>query len=235
VSAVDQTETGDRDAFLATVRRAVAAGPHENHTRPIAALPDGGVPVVGYRAAPTDDLVAQFTEALTALGGVVQSLTDPDTLVAFVDAAIALARGEDASRRVRVALTDEPECAVIAYALGGRDDVDLVDYSNAAAVATVDVGFTGARAAVALTGSIVVDAGRAGGRTVSLLPPLHVALVGVGAMVAAPGDLWRAMANPMPSNLVQITGPSRSADIELIITLGVHGPRALWVGLVNLP
>jgi L-lactate dehydrogenase complex protein LldG len=135
-------------------------------------------------------------------------------------------------RSIRVALTNEPECAVVAYALGGRDDVVVVDYTDAAAIATADIGFTGARAGVARTGSIVVDAGRAGGRTVSLLPPLHDALLAAAAVVREPGDLWRSLGVPMPSNLVQITGPSRSADIELVITLGVHGPRALWVGLV---
>ncbi len=202
------------------------------HNRPIVALPQGAVPAIAYQPT-TVDRVTQFTEALSSLGGVVRTLADAIQLSAFVGDAVDAARvGEG---RVRVALTNEPECAAVAYALGARDDIDVVDYTDAAAVATADIGFTGARSAVALTGSIVVDAGRAGGRTVSLLPPLHVALVATETIVATPGDLWRSMAGPMPSNLVQITGPSRSADIELIITLGVHGPRALWVGLVNSP
>jgi L-lactate dehydrogenase complex protein LldG len=225
-------ETGNRAEFLATVRRAVGTAGPRSHARPISPLPDGVVPPVAY-AATAPDLVAQFTDALASLGGVARTLSDADAFTAFVDDAIAAARGADPTRRVRVVLTNEPECAAVAYALGARDDIDVVDYTDAAAVATADVGFTGARGAVALTGSIVVDAGRANGRTVSLLPPLHVALVATTAVVATPGDLWRTMADPMPSNLVQITGPSRSADIELIITLGVHGPRALWVGLVD--
>jgi L-lactate dehydrogenase complex protein LldG len=223
------TETGDRAAFLATVRRAVNGGPGHSAARPVTPLPDGVVPPIAYTAPSDGDLAAQFTDALTALGGVVRTVADAGALTSFVDDALA-SLGLD---RVRVALTDEPECAALAYALGARDDVELVDYTDAAAIATADVGFTGARGAVALTGSIVVDAGRAGGRTVSLLPPLHVALVATETLVATPGELWRSLGDPMPSNLVQITGPSRSADIELVITLGVHGPRALWVGLVN--
>jgi L-lactate dehydrogenase complex protein LldG len=151
-------------------------------------------------------------------------------LRAFINDAIDAAKGTNAT--ARVVMTNEPECAAVAYALGARADVELVDYSDAAAVATADIGFTGARAGVARTGSIVVDAGRAGGRTVSLLPPMHVALVRRDAIVHEPGELWRALGSPMPSNLVQITGPSRSADIELIITLGVHGPRSLWAGIL---
>jgi L-lactate utilization protein LutC len=151
-------------------------------------------------------------------------------LSAFVNDAVDAAKGTKPT--ARVVMTNEPECAAVAYVLGGRGDIEVVDYTDAAAVATADIGFTGARAAVARTGSIVVDAGRANGRTVSLLPPLHVALVRGTAMVDEPCGLWRSLGAPMPSNLVQITGPSRSADIELIITLGVHGPRALWVGLL---
>jgi hypothetical protein len=211
-------ETGDRAAFLG----AFASASWSSH-RPLAV--DGGNELgVSYTGTP------DFAEALAALGGVVRTLADADALVAFVNDAVDAAKGE--RPRARVVMTNEPECAAVAYALGGRDDVDLVEFTDAAAAATADVGFTGARAGVARTGSIVVDAGRAGGRTVSLLPPLHVALVRAGALVAEPGDLWRSLGSPMPSNLVQITGPSRSADIELVITLGVHGPRALWVGVV---
>jgi L-lactate utilization protein LutC len=212
-------ESGDRATFLSGFATAAFPPSHRNQFVDVA-----DVPRVAYTGAP------DFAAALTALGGVVRALDDADAFVAFVDDAVDAAKGNRAT--ARVVMTDEPECAAVAYALGARTDVEVVDYTDAAAVATADIGFSGARAAVARTGSIVVDAARAHGRTVSLLPPTHVALVRKTAMVDEPGDLWRSLGAPMPSNLVQITGPSRSADIELIITLGVHGPRALWVGLL---
>ncbi len=229
------TETGDRAAFLGTVRRAIGAAP-ENHTRPVAPLPSPLPPVeyttfgVSGRDVPAPHAKSQFAEALTALGGVVRIVTDGAELAALLDDALAFARRGDEA--VRVVLSDDPECVRLKDHLGARDDVELLDFADAATVATADLGITGARAGVALTGSIVVDAGRAGGRTVSLLPPIHLALVHAEAIVATPGEHWRTLAEPMPSNLVQITGPSRSADIELVITLGVHGPRALWVGVL---
>lgn len=213
-------ETGDRAAFLSGFAGTAFPPSHRDQ------IVDGGAapPRIPYAGEP------DFTAALTALGGVARHLGDGAAVRGFVDDAIEFAK---AGKPVaRVVMTNEPECAAVAYALGGRDDVELVAYTDAAAAATADVGFSGARAAVARTGSIVVDTARAGGRTVSLLPPLHVALVRAERILAEPGDMWRLMDNPMPSNLVQITGPSRSADIELIITLGVHGPRALWVGVL---
>lgn len=212
-------ETGHRAAFVSGF--AGTAFP-PSHREPLVDL-TAGTPVVAYAGVP------DFAAALGALGGVVRAVEDAEGLTAFVDDAVDAAKGDKA--QARVVMTNEPECAAVAYALGARTDVVIVDYTDAAAVATADIGFTGARGAVARTGSIVVDAGRAQGRTVSLLPPMHVALVARGAIVDEPGDLWRSLGAPMPSNLVQITGPSRSADIELIITLGVHGPRSLWVGL----
>lgn len=225
-----ERETGSRVDFLAAVRSAVAT-PHGHPTRPIAPLPSP-LPHVAYAASPDDNLVGSFSDALTALGGVVRRVDSFYAHVGLIADALVLAR-TDAGRPVRVVLTAEPECAGIAALLAGRDDVEVLDYDNAASVATADLGITGARAAVALTGSVVVDAGRAGGRTVSLLPPVHLALVRAEVIVATPGESWRAMAEPMASNVVQITGPSRSADIELIITLGVHGPRALMVGVLG--
>ncbi len=223
-------EHGSRADFLASLRRAVAV-PHAHETRPVSPLPSP-LPPVTYVATVEDDLVGAFAAGLTALGGVVRVVDSVEARAQLVGEAIALARPKD-GRPLRVVLSAEPECAAIAALLAERDDVDILDYDNPATVATADLGITGARAAVALTGSIVVDSTRAGGRTVSLLPPVHLALVELDAIVANPGDLWRSMAEPMSANVVQITGPSRSADIELIITLGVHGPRALVVGVLR--
>lgn len=222
-------ETGDRAAFLATTRRAIADAPEVGHGRPVVPLADGMVSPIAYvdQVDPddVDGLIDGFSVALSALGGVVRRIEDDAARAALVADALVAA----AARRVVVA--DERECDGL-HELLANHDVEVVAYDDAAAVANCDLGITGARGAVALTGSIVVDAGRAGGRTVSLLPPFHLAFVRADTIVATPGDLWRSMGTPMPSNLVQITGPSRSADIELIITLGVHGPRAVWVGVL---
>lgn len=227
------TEAGPRAAFLANVRRAVSGAP-KHHTRPTVTLPPTGPSRVAYAQGVGDDLDAQaeqFLTSLQVLGGTAERLQSAAAVADFVDRAIDSVRvGHEP---VRVMLSQDPECDAVHAWLAERDDVVRVDHTDAAAAATVDIGFTGARAAVALTGSVVVDAGRAGGRTVSLLPPVHVVLVPTAALVSTPNDMWRTLTDPMPSNLVQITGPSRSADIELIITLGVHGPKALWAGLLG--
>lgn len=96
----------------------------------------------------------------------------------------------------------------------------------------VTVGITGVDAAVAESGSMILLHGAGRPRLASLLPPVHIALLPAERIVrtlpeafdrlrAEHGrDLFRDR-----SNLVVITGPSRTADIELSLTLGVHGPR----------
>lgn len=218
------SESGNREAFLATVRAAVGQ-PHRAHTRPITPLPSP-LPPVTYATAPDGDLVDAFTTTLTNLGGNVRRVTD---LAEFIDEVFAAQ--PDAQR---VLLSKDPECEPLRELLAEREEIEMLDFDSAAIAATADIGFTGAIGMVALTGSLVVDAGRAGGRTASLLPPIHVALVSEKAVVATPSDFWSGLdGHHLPSNTVQITGPSRSADIELIITLGVHGPKQLWVGVLS--
>ena len=90
---------------------------------------------------------------------------------------------------------------------------------------------------IAATGSLVVAADRAGGRSVSLLPPVHAALLPIRSLLATPADLWRHMGEAFPggppSQVVVITGPSRTSDIELVLVRGVHGPGHVWVGLLE--
>ena len=82
----------------------------------------------------------------------------------------------------------------------------------------------------------MLHAGRAGGRTTGLVPPVHLALLRSDRILPDAGALWRhlpkQLPDGMPSQLVFATGPSRSGDIEMVITIGVHGPKAVIIGLL---
>lgn len=135
----------------------------------------------------------------------------------------------------RAVISADPECNGLLAALR-EAGIDAHPLDGIARSAEADIGITGAMYGVALTGSIVVDASRAKGRTASLLPPVHVALVRVNNLLATPGEVFERLAsqgNALPSNLVLITGPSRSSDIEMQLTLGVHGPQTLIVLLLE--
>ena len=81
--------------------------------------------------------------------------------------------------------------------------------------------------AVAETGSLVCAS--EGGRAVQagLLPSHHVAIVRRGKIFATLDALFSAVAAAPPTNLTLVTGPSRTADIELTLAIGVHGPERL--------
>lgn len=93
-----------------------------------------------------------------------------------------------------------------------------------------DFGITGVDWGVAETGSLVVCARPGGqGRSVSLLPKLHAAICTPAQLVPDLFDLFRELglehsARGLPSNVTLITGPSKTGDIQLKLTTGVHGP-----------
>jgi L-lactate dehydrogenase complex protein LldG len=100
---------------------------------------------------------------------------------------------------------------------------------------TVDAGFTVARSGIAATGTLILAPDTASPRTVSLVPPLHVALVYASTLhpdlhSAARTERWR---DGMPTNLVMVSGPSKTSDIQQTLAYGAHGPRQLWVVIVD--
>jgi L-lactate dehydrogenase complex protein LldG len=92
--------------------------------------------------------------------------------------------------------------------------------------ARADVGVTGCHGAIAETGSLALISGPGCSRTVSLLPPVHIALVRRADLFATMGEFFTARADAMAqaADCTFVTGPSRTADIELSLTIGVHGP-----------
>ncbi len=98
-------------------------------------------------------------------------------------------------------------------------------------MAHADIGITGADYAIAETGTCVLVPRRGVSRMVSLLPPVHVAIVESNQVYESLDDLFalRRLAflqgrGDMGSYLSLISGPSRTADIEQTIVVGVHGP-----------
>jgi L-lactate dehydrogenase complex protein LldG len=101
------------------------------------------------------------------------------------------------------------------------------------AAASAQFGISRMDCAIADTGTLVQDATAIEQRLVSSLPPVHIALVPTGAIVP---DMRSALARfdlGRCGYLAAITGPSRTADIERVLTIGVHGPKRLVIVFVD--
>ena len=97
--------------------------------------------------------------------------------------------------------------------------------------ALADVGVTGCDAAVAETGSLVMFSGPGRSRAASLLPPFHIAIVERSRLHFSMAEVFEAFRDRLEgsASCTFITGPSRTADIELTLTLGIHGPGRVAV------
>lgn len=99
----------------------------------------------------------------------------------------------------------------------------------------VDLGITGADVGLAESGSVVLVHGPGRPRLASLIPEAHVAILDVEDITSSLAHWAGQEASRLTetANLVVVTGPSRSGDIELELNLGVHGPRHVHVVLID--
>jgi L-lactate dehydrogenase complex protein LldG len=101
----------------------------------------------------------------------------------------------------------------------------------------MDAGFTTTRGGIAETGGLIVWPGHQEPRLISLVPPVHLALLYTDTIC---DTFWQALRSQewvagMPANALLISGPSKTADIEQTLAYGVHGPKRLVVVAVERP
>lgn len=100
-----------------------------------------------------------------------------------------------------------------------------------------DVSITGCEVLVARTGSIVMSAAQQSGRTVSVYAPVHICIAYVNQLVYDIKDALQLIkdkyGDQLPSLITFATGPSRTADIEKTLVVGVHGPKEVYLMLVE--
>ena len=94
---------------------------------------------------------------------------------------------------------------------------------------SIAAGLTGGLAAVASTGSLVIPAGPGKPLTASLLPEIHIAVISASQIYADLDSVLKQPELQAATSAVLISGPSRTADIEMTLTVGVHGPRQVHV------
>jgi L-lactate dehydrogenase complex protein LldG len=106
-----------------------------------------------------------------------------------------------------------------------------VTVHRGAAPGIEDAGVSRALYGLAETGSVVLAASPDEPRARSLLPDVHVVLLAEDRILPGLPELFDAVGNDLPSALAIVTGPSRSADIEQQLVVGVHGPGQVHVVL----
>jgi L-lactate dehydrogenase complex protein LldG len=222
-------EIGDRAAFLAPARARLAGGIAHNpvHPPPPAPTPGDPVPLPRYRNVDPGDLVGTFAAAVANAEGVCH-VVDGEVPDALLDQLV------DELGDRSVVVSREPAAARVGERLAARGVP--VGPATVEAAAAAGLGVTGAVAGIAATGSVVLDSRAAGGRIASLLPSVHLCVLSVNTLLATPADALRPLgseADALSPSLVLVTGPSRTGDIEQLLTLGAHGPTALHVVLVT--
>ena len=121
-------------------------------------------------------------------------------------------------------------------------DLEGVQWSNRLAVearaarGSDQVSVTGAFAGIAETGSVMLLSGPESPTTLNFLPEDHIVVLRESRIVPYPEDAWallREERSSMPRTVNLICGPSKTGDVELVITEGAHGPRRFHVVIVQ--
>jgi L-lactate dehydrogenase complex protein LldG len=224
-----------RDRILAKLRTSLAASPGQ---------PGADASAVQQHAAahtpdwPLAERLQRFVRAMVAVQTEVHLVDDagwPQRLAQVAQAkglrqvlmAPQTRHGARAAAALRAMATPEPP-AVRAY------DGDIEAFKPEL-FSAIDAGFTRARSGIAQTGSLVIWPDIDEPRTLSLVPPVHLALLDGSAMHATFQQAMAAegwAATGMPTNALLVSGPSKTSDIQQTLAYGAHGPRQLVLLLV---
>jgi len=234
-----------RESILRSIREHLATSASydvvhaENEERPPELKSDIGQPngdrpstPVGVQDDAVDTLIEIFGRNLEAVGGhCILAHGEAEVIQVLIG---IISRLQDSPLRGRrIALSNAP----LLERLMGRIEAgvdEIVVAPSAAHLFGYDVGISTAQAAIAETGTLMLDSEAERHRLVSLVPPVHIAIIKAADICLTLGEALAAarQGSEVSPTITFITGPSRTADIELTLAIGVHGPQELFV-IVN--
>jgi L-lactate dehydrogenase complex protein LldG len=165
-------------------------------------------------------------DEIKKLSGVGQKLSSSD-----IDSALKTLVEEQRVQKATVWETPHLKQLGVAEILNSINIELVAPNASKHEMALCDLGVTEADYLLPETGTLVLKSSAQTPRAVSLLPRIHLAIVRPDMLRA---DMHQVFAEAKDQHyLVFITGPSRTADIELTVTLGVHGPKSLYVWVIE--
>lgn len=172
------------------------------------------------------DLAEQYAQVVRSVGGEVILLPDLDA--AWKKLAEIFAAEEITTV---VAHHEEPLLEVDVYSRFPDQQIFFPEETDnfRAVCARAHAGLTSASWAFAETGTLVLEVSETQARTTSLLPPIHIVLLPKSKLLPSIFEWLPKRPEEFPSNLVFVSGPSKTADIEQTLVVGVHGPGRLIV------
>jgi L-lactate dehydrogenase complex protein LldG len=208
-----------RDIILDRVRTALGRRAAQPPTEPPAAR-------ISIPEVSTPERIEQFRRALEKLAGHFYVAGSKQDARAYVQRLLA-GRKAVASNSPYLA-----ECGITSVdgiLSGFTRETELREVASSA-----PAGITSADYGLADTGTLVMISSAREARMISLLPPLHVAVIPREIILTGLDELFTVLPNPAEatSSMVLITGPSRTADIEQNLVRGVHGPGEIHVVVV---
>jgi L-lactate dehydrogenase complex protein LldG len=207
--------TTSKEKLLKKIRKALL----EKRDNPYPNLED--LPHYAQNEEPLDEL---FAEQFTAVSGQFVFCEDE---VQFIENLLELAE----ERKWRKIYCWEPPLQDILTRFDYPFFETDKDFEQA------DVGFTLCEALIARNGSILLSNANMAGRLLSIYPPVHIVLAYTSQLVLDLKDVFKLIKNKygnnLPSMISNVTGPSRTADIEKTLVLGAHGPKELFVFLLD--
>jgi len=175
-------------------------------------------------AEATEPVDVLFAQRLTAVSGHFIYCEDE---VSFIEGLLALAEQEKLRR-------------MYAWEPGVRkllDNYEFPYFQTDKDFTGAEAGITACEALIARSGSVLVSNGGAAGRRLSIYPHIHVVVAYASQLVMDIKDglelVRQRYGDNIPSLISLITGPSRTADIEKTLVLGAHGPKNLYVFLLE--
>ena len=227
-----QENISARESILGSIRDHLSASaPHdliheELKGRPTTTLKIGiGQPNGEERISLTNT----FKENLEAIGGHCV-IAETEAEAAQAVSRIIADLQKTALRGRRIALSDSPVVERLFREIQvGVDEITI--NPNKAELFGYDVGVSAAQYAIADTGTLVLESNAEKHRLVSLVPPVHIAVVSADKICSSLAEALAKVneGSELSPAVTMITGPSRTADIELTLTIGVHGPQELYV------
>ena len=213
-----------REAILSRIKAALADDPPRE---------EPPVPELWPRTNPsTEDLVKRFVEEIEAVTGEVIRCQSMD------DARAMLAKLLEELNCYQLGCTDNPLCRELTTGMDAAQlELGQCDPTSQE-LAKLPAGLVGADTLLADTGTCMVACATPHERMMCYLPPVCIVIAKTDQLVEHMPQAWGTIgprvADPeLRGEFVFITGPSRTADIEKILILGVHGPKRLIVLLVG--